>query len=228
MLIYCLLCSFISVPILLIGYYENIFIDSITLCYISTIHYLTVNIGMITSLAYANIERHFIIFRKNGIFTWSRQLIPVISILIYSYIMAILFTFIPSCPYVPCIACHTTELRYMITWLIISFLLPQTIMFISTIYLLVRLYKQRINLNKKPEWSVLKRITIQLCIYVCWSCFYYCPISFYNLTVIINPSHYSLQLKVTVHVINTLVIQSYSILTFISILLSSKRRQQNR
>lgn len=72
MLIYCLLSSFISVPIFLMGYYLNLFQNSISLCQTSTIHYLTINIGMVTSLAYASVERHYFIFRKNGTLTWGR------------------------------------------------------------------------------------------------------------------------------------------------------------
>jgi hypothetical protein len=225
MLIYCLLSAFVSTPIFLIGYYLNIFLYSISLCQTSTVHYLTINIGMITSIAYASVERHFFIFRKNGLLTWQRQLLPVVCILVYSYIVAILFTLIPSCSYTPCVACHTTELYYMMPWVTISFFLPQIIMIISTIYLLIRLHKRRVIFNRRPEWSVLKKIAIQMSIYVLWSCLYYCPISFYNLSLIINSSLYSPELVSLMNIINTVTVQSYPILTFISMLVFKRRKQ---
>ncbi|UJR21375.1 hypothetical protein I4U23_024467 [Adineta vaga] len=227
-LIYCLLSSCINVPIHLIGYYLNFFENSISLCQTSTVHYLTINIGMVTSLAYASVERHIFIFRKNGLLTWTRQLLPVSCILMYSYIVAMLFTLIPTCVYTPCFACHTTDLKYMVPWLTISFFLPQFIMIISTILLLFRLYQQRSNFNKRPEWSVLQRIVGQMSIYVIWSCLYYCPVSFYNLSIIIDPSNYSPELKSIMNIVNTVIVQSYSILTFISMLLFSRRRQEQR
>lgn len=225
MLIYCLLSSFISVPIFLIGYYLNLFQNSISLCQTSIIHYLTINIGMVTSLAYASVERHYLIFRKNNQLTWGRQIFPVICILVYSYIIAILFTLVPSCTYIPCIGCYATDLKYMIPWLTISFFLPQLIMIISTIYLIYRLYEQRKHFNRKPEWSILQKIVIQMSMYVIWSCLYYCPITFYNLSLIINPLLYSPDLKSTMNIINTVIVQSYPILTFISMLFLSRRQK---
>ena len=228
MLIYCLISSFINVPIFLMGYYLHLFENSISLCQASTVHYLTINIGMTTSLCYASVERHFLIFNKNGLLTWRRQLFPVVCILFYSYLIAILFTFIPTCTYTPCVSCHTTEFKYMIPWLTISFFIPQIIMIISTIYLLIRLYRQRATFNKRPEWSVLQRIVVQMSIYVIWSCLYYCPLSFYNLSLIINPFNYSPELKSAMNIINTVIVQSYSILTFVSMLILSRRKQAQK
>jgi len=65
------------------------------------------------------------------------------------------------------------------------------------LYLLIRLYQQRANINKRSGWSILQRIGIQMSIYVIWSCLYYCPVSFYNLSLIIDPSKYSPDLKST-------------------------------
>ncbi|CAF0821096.1 unnamed protein product [Rotaria sp. Silwood1] len=225
MLIYCLLSSVIRSPTFLIGHYLNLFQYSLSLCAISTIHYLTVNIGMVTSLAYASIERHFLIFHKNGLLTWQRQLLPVTCILVYSYLIAILFTLMPTCTLIRCIGCYTTRFLYMIPWLMISFFIPQLVMIISTIYLLFRLYQQRTMFNRRPEWSALQKIVKQMSIYVIWSCLCYCPVSFYNLSIIINPSRFSPDLKTAMDIINTTILQSYPILTFISMLLFTRRRQ---
>lgn len=114
----------------------------------------------------------------------------------------------------------------MIPWLTISFFLPQSIMISSTLYLVFRLYQKRTNFNRKPEWSILQKIVVQMSIYVIWSCLYYCPVSFYNLSLIIDPSTYSPDLKSIMNVVNTVIVQSYPILTFISMLLFSRSKQQ--
>jgi hypothetical protein len=61
-----------------------------------------------------------------------------------------------------------------------------------------------------------------------WSCLYYCPVSFYNLSLIIDPSKYSPDLKSTMNIINTVIVQSYPILTFISMFIFSRRKQTQR
>ncbi|CAF1102363.1 unnamed protein product [Rotaria sordida] len=228
MLIYCLLSSMIRSPTFLIGHYLKIFQYPTSLCKISTIHYLSVNIGMLTSLAYASIERHFLIFHKNGLLTWRRQLLPVTCILVYSYIIAILFTLIPTCSYIQCIPCYTTSFLYMIPWLIISFFIPQLVMIISTIYLLFRLYQRRTMFNRRPEWSALQKIVIQMSIYVIWSCLCFCPISFYNLSIIVDLSLFSPDLQTVMIIIHTTILQSYPILTFISMLLFTLRKKAQR
>lgn len=228
MLVYCFLSELISTPIFLIGYYENLFKDSIVLCQVSTLHYLTINIGMVTSLAYASVERHFLIFQKNGILTWARQIFPNTCLLIYSYIIAALFTLLPTCTYVPCIPCQATTVFYMIPWLTLSFFLPQCVMLVSTIYLLYRLRQQRSIVNRRVEWLVSRKIVVQMSLYVLWSCLYYCPVTFYNFIVLFDTSRYSPQLKSAMTIINTVGVQSYSILTFISMWLFTKRTKEQR
>lgn len=224
MLIYCVFSATISSPMFLIGHYLNLFQYSISLCKISTINYLTINIGMITSLAYASIERHFLIFHKNGLLSWSRQLLPIVSILIYSYIMAIFFTLIPTCVYFQCMACYTASLLYMIPWLLISFFLPHLAMIVSTFYLLVRLHQQRIVSNRRLKWSALKKIIIQISIYIIWSCLYYCPVSFYHISAIINSAYFSSHTNAVMDILSQLVLHIYPILTYISMLLYTRRK----
>lgn len=207
----------------LIGNYLNMFAISKSLCQAAVIHFLTINIGMVTSLAYASVERNFLILHKNGVLTWQRQLLPIIIILVYSYCVAILFTFIPSCGYTECIACVTTSLFGMLLWLIISFLIPQAVMIIATLYLLYRLYKQRALLHQNPQWSALKRIGIQMAVYSLWSCLCYCPLSFYSLSFSIDPSNLEPDTKIIIDIANIFVLQTYPILTFVSMLISLRR-----
>ena len=228
MLIYCLLSAVISTPIFLVGYYMDLFKDSPSLCNTSTVNYLTINVGMVTSLAYASIERHFFIFRKNRRLTWQRQVFPVFCLLAYSYMIATLFTILPTCTYIPCVPCQTTAFHYMIPWLILSFFLPQCIMLLSTVYLLHRLRQQRAIVNRRVEWLVARKIVLQMSFYVIWSCLYYCPVTFYNLTLLFDPSRYSAELKSTMNILNTVCVQSYPVLTFISMFLFVRRREEQK
>lgn len=228
MLIYCLLSAVISTPIFLMGYYMDLFKESPALCNTSTVHYLAINIGMVTSLAYASIERHFFIFRKNGLLTLQRQIFPVLCLLSYSYMIASLFTILPTCAYIPCIPCQATAFQYMIPWLILSFFMPQCIMILSTIYLLYRLRQQRAIVNRRVEWLVSRKIVLQMSFFVLWSCLYYCPVTFYNLTLLFDPSRYSAELKSMMNIISTVSVQSYPVLTFISMFLFVRRRDEQK
>jgi hypothetical protein len=52
-------------------------------------------------------------------------------------------------------------------------------------------------------------------IYIIWSCLYYCPPTFYNLTLIIDPYRFSPSTKTALMIVSTVGVQSYPILTFI-------------
>ncbi len=227
MLIYCLISSFINVPIFLMGYYLQLFEHSRRLCEYYSINALSINIGMVTCLAYASLERNYLIFRKNGLLSWRRQFIPIICLILYSYSMSILILFIPQCIYTPCSACFTQNLIYTLIWLTFSFILPELIMFSSTIILMIRLYRQRINANHSKEGNMYYRIVIQMTIYVIWSCLYYCPPTFYNLTLIIDPNRFSPSTKTAMMIVSTVSVQSYPILTFI-LMINYHRRTKTK
>ena len=215
MLIYCLISSFINVPIFLMGYYLVIFEHSHRLCQYYEINAASINIGMVTCLAYASIERHYLIFRKNGLFSWRRQFIPIICIILYSYAMSMLIVFIPQCTYTPCSSCHAKNLKLMLVWLTFSFIIPELIMFISTMLLIYRLYQQRVSYNRSKEGNIYYRIVTQMTLYVLWSCLYYCPPTFYNLSLIIDPDRVSPPTRSAMIIVSTVSVQSYPILTFI-------------
>ena len=225
MLIYCFLSSLINTPIFLIGYYMHKFEDSYWLCQISIVHYLTINIGLISSLAYASVERHYLIFRPNGQLTWQRQLFPSICLLVYSYVIAFLFTILPSCPYVACVSCQSSSISYMLPWLILSFCLPLLIMIASTIHLLQRLRRHQAASNRRLEWTRSRKIVLQMSIYIIWTCLYYCPVTFYNLAILFDSKYFSAMMKSTMNIINTVCVQSYAILTYASIYLISKKQR---
>jgi hypothetical protein len=215
MLIYCFISSLINVPIFLMGYYLDLFTYSRRLCEYYSINGLSINIGMVSCLAYASLERNYLIFRKNGSLTWRRQIIPILCLILYSYSMSILIVFIPQCDYIPCSSCHTRQLKLMLIWIIISFIIPELIMFSSTIILMIRLYRQRITLNHHTENKTLYRIVIQMTLYIIWSCLYYCPSTFYNLSLIIDSNLTSPSTKSAMNIVSTVSVQSYPILTFI-------------
>ena len=227
MLIFCLISSFINVPIFLMGYYLSLFEQSRRLCQYYAINGLSINIGMVSCLAYASLERNYLIFRKNGLLTWRRQLIPIICLIIYSYSMSIFIVFVPQCKYVPCAPCHTSQLKYMLVWLIISFIIPEIIMFSSTIILIIRLYRLRTNYNRQKERNMYYRIAIQMTLYVFWSCLYYCPPTLYNLSVIIDAHRYSPTIKSVMLIVSTVSVQSYPILTFM-LMTNFHRRTTNQ
>ncbi|UJR29203.1 hypothetical protein I4U23_010417 [Adineta vaga] len=226
MLIYCLISSFINVPIFLTGYYLNLFEQSHRLCEYYTINALAINIGMVTCLAYASIERNYLIFRKNGLLSWRRQLIPISCLIFYSYFMSILMVYIPQCDYIPCQSCHTQELIYMIIWLIISFIIPELIMFSSTILLIIRLYRKRLNFNQSKDDTIFYRIVMQMSLYVIWSCLYYCPPTFYSLSLILNSNLTSPSTRSAMIIVNTVSVQSYPILTCI-LMINYRQRTKN-
>jgi len=196
------------------GYYLSLFEHSYRLCQSYTTNGSAINIGMVTCLAYASLERNYLIFRKNGLLSWRRQLIPVICLLFYSYSMSILFVFIPECNYILCSPCYTVNLKYMLLWLIFSFIIPELIMFSSTIILMIRLYQQQINGNRSKAGNIFHRIVIQMTLYVLWSCLYYCPPAFYNLTLIFDPYRFSPSTRSAMLIVSTVSVQSYPILTF--------------
>jgi hypothetical protein len=196
------------------GYYLSLFNHSYRLCQYYTINASAINIGMVTCLAYASLERNYLIFRKNGLLSWRRQLIPIGCLLLYSYFISILFVVIPQCDYIPCAPCYTANLKYIFIWLVFSFILPELVMFSSTIILMVRLYRQRINCNRSKEGNIYHRIVIQMALYVIWSCLYYCPPIFYNLALIFDPNRFSPPTRSAMLIVSTVSVQSYPILTF--------------
>lgn len=215
MLIFCLFSSFLNVPIFLIGYYLDIFDNSPRLCEFYSVNALAINIAMLTCLAYASLERNYFIFHKTGILTWRRQWIPIVCLTFYSYFISILFIFIPQCDYIPCSPCHNRYVKYLIPWLIISFLIPELLMFSSTIVLILRLSRQKIGFNRSKEGNTFRRIVIQMTLYIVWSCLYYCPPTFYNLALSIDPNCFSPPTSSAMIIVSTVSVQSYPILTFI-------------
>lgn len=215
MLIFCLISSFINVPIFLTGYYLNLFEHAHRLCDYYSVNALSISIGMVTCLAYASIERNYLMFRKNGLLSWRRQWIPIICLIVYSYIMALLIFYVPQCDYIPCSPCHTIQLNYMLLWLTFSFIIPELAMFSSTIILILRLYRQRMSFSRTKEENIYYRIVIQMAMYVFWSCLYYCPPTFYNLALIIDPDRFSPPTRSAMLIVSTVSVQSYPILTFI-------------
>ncbi|CAF3848772.1 unnamed protein product [Adineta steineri] len=226
MLIYCLISSFINVPIFLTGYYLNLFEQSRHLCQYYATNALAINIGMVTCLAYASLERNYLIFRRNGLLSWRRQFLPILCLIFYSYIISILIIFIPQCDYIPCAPCHTRQLISMLIWLTFSLIIPELIMFSSTIILMIRLYRKHNGLNRHRDKNIFHRIVIQMILYMIWSCLYYCPPTFYNLSLIIDSNISSPSIKSAMIIVSIVSVQSYPILTFI-LMINYHRKTKN-
>ena len=209
------------------GYYLSLFGHSNHLCDYYTVNALAINIGMVTCVAYASIERNYLMFRKNGLLSWRRQWIPMICLILYSYIMAILIQFAPQCNYIPCTPCHTLRLNYMLLWLTFSFIIPELVMFSSTIILMLRLYRYRMSFTRSKEANIFYRIAIQMTLYVLWSCLYYCPSTFYNLALIVDPNRFSPSTRSAMLIVSTVSVQSYPILTFI-LMINYHRRTKTK
>ena len=226
MLIYCLISSFIDVPIFLMGYYLNLFFYSHRLCHYYGVNTLSIYIGMNTSLAYASLERNYFIFRKNGLLSFRRQCIPIGCLMIYSYSMGLIIVLASRCPSTLCSSCYSKESYTMFIWLFISFVLPELVMFSSTMLLLLRLYRHRSHLIRPQERNIYYRIVMQMGLYVIWSCFYYCPPTFYNLALLFNGDLISPSTKSAMVMVSTLGVQSYPVLTFI-VMTNFHRRMKN-
>lgn len=197
------------------GYYLNLFDGTPRLCQYYSVNASAINIGMVTCLAYASVERNYLIFRKNGILTWRRQFIPITCLIFYSYFMSILIVFIPQCSYSPCSSCFSRDLSYLLIWLMFSFIIPELIMLSSTIILIIRLCRHRSNFKRTKEGNIFHRIVIQMTLYVFWSCLYYCPPTFYSLILIIDSNLLSPETRTAMLIVSTVSVQSYPILTFI-------------
>lgn len=176
---------------------------------------ISVFVGVLSCLAYASVERNYFIFRKNPPLTWRRQITPMICLIFYSYFVAILFTFVPQCELISCTACHSRQMNPQLVWLTVTFLLPELIMFSSALVLIVRLYRQRRRFPRAKDRRIFIRIAVQMLFYVLWSCLYYCPPSFYNLSLLLNSSQSSPTTKSAMIIVSTVSMQTYPLLTFV-------------
>jgi len=141
MFIYCLISSLMNVSIFLMEHHLDVFEQSRRLCEYYSINALSINIGILS---------------------WPRQFIPIICLILYSYSISIFIFFIPQCDYIPCSSCHTKNLKYMFVWLTFSFIIPELIMFSSTIILIIHLSQPRTDFNRSTERNLFYRIVIQM------------------------------------------------------------------
>lgn len=209
------------------GYYLSLFQYFNRLCDYYAVNALAINIGMVTCLAYASVERNYLMFRKNGLLSWRRQWIPIVCLILYSYIMALINLYAPKCHYIPCSPCNTIDFNYMILWLVLSFIIPELVMFSSTMILMYRLYRHRMSFTRTKDENIYYRIVIQMTLYVFWSCLYYCPTTFYNLALIVDPDRFSPGTRSAMLIVSTVSVQSYPILTFI-LMINYHRRTKTK
>ena len=128
------------------------------------------------------------------------------------------FYLFPQCQYVPCVPCTAYSLKLMIVWQAFSFYIPMLSLVVLTIILIIRVNRSRQQL--RPQLHQRSRsavkITIQLCIYICWSLIYYCPPAFYSLVIAIDAKKYSSPVMRSIStMIGVVGIQIYPILTYV-------------
>lgn len=128
----------------------------------------------IALFAWATIERHILIFHDKWVGTREKRLVvhygPMISIILYYLIYYSIIHFAPFCEnsfdvflaggiFVPCIFSRT----FLGSWdLIIHQFIPTLIIVFFSIFLVVRVVKQRRRFNQAITWRRHRKLTVQL------------------------------------------------------------------
>ena len=226
-LFYCILQGLVVVPIMLTGYYFHVFDSNRAYCHLLFILVTTALIGLPTSIAWASVERNIFIFQINRKLTLRREILPSVLIFFGSLISSVMLNLIPQCHYTPCTPCILQKLYLVLIGSTLNFLVPVVTMILSTLIFLWRLYiKQRhraigregmLKSVKQHKWQrPMRRVAIQMVIYVIWSLCYCLPNLVYNLLSIVNAKKY---LSATAGSVITIVaiagVQTYPLLTFI-------------
>ncbi|CAF1064951.1 unnamed protein product, partial [Didymodactylos carnosus] len=181
---------------------------------------------MAHSLAWASVERHFILFQKPSKKSLKRQLLKFLLSYLTNIMLTSVFIVLPQCSYIPCIACFNYHPKLVILWCCYSFFIPFAIMIMATFILIYRLYSKQNSLHIR-QWKPLKNLTIQIIIYVLWFCITYCPSPLYRVLKTFDPKRYKSSFMSNILVLFTYAgIQTYPILTHI--LLKSKHRPRKR
>ena len=141
MLFFCLSNSIIYIPGSYVGVYLSWFTLSPLFCKIFLIHGYAVFAGLAYLLMWTSLERHHFLFRLNMTITFSREILPLLIVIIFVYTCSILFVLIPNCAkYIVCEACFTQDFLYVILLTLYTFVIPVVIMIFSTMILLRRLF----------------------------------------------------------------------------------------
>lgn len=229
MLIFCLINSVIYVPGFYAGVYFSWFIISPIYCTIFLIHAYAIFGGLAYLLMWASLERHIFYFRINSRISFSRQIFPLITVLIFVYICSILFVLLPKCSKeISCEPCFIQNFTNVLLFTLYTFVIPIFIMICSTIILLRRLFQHRTKLNKRGRWIRLKRMFYQSIIYLGWYCLAYWPYTTYSLLISYDSNRFdSVILKNTSSLFSIYGLQLLPILTYF-IFKSNQKQKQNK
>jgi hypothetical protein len=229
MLFFCLCNSVIYVPGFYVGVYLSWFIKSPAFCTIFLIHSYTIFGGLAYLLMWTSLERHQFLFRLNVTISLSRQMFPLLIVIIFVYTCSILIVLVPKCSQdIVCEACFVQNLFYVILFTFYTFVIPVVVIIISTIILFWRLFQQRTRLNKRRKWTRLKRMFYQSIIYLGWYCIAYWPYTIYLLLAAYDSIRFdSVILKNILSLISICGIQILPILTYF-LFKSNKKRTQNK
>ncbi|CAF1114806.1 unnamed protein product [Didymodactylos carnosus] len=220
-IIFCIIGGLFSGPYFIAGYDLILFQKSIEFCHLHVVTGYFYFIAIPTTICFTSIERHVVMFRRNGVLTWKRQLIPFSLIILYCFLVVCSFALIPQCNYLPCVPCTNLNVHILLAWQTCSFILPLIITMLSTLAFLFRLYnyfneQARIrNGIDKQQSKTLKIVAIQAIIYLLWCSVVYCPPNIYNFLVAYNSKRYTSSLMKTIGgVISNCGLQAYPIITF--------------
>ena len=124
-------------------------------------------------IAWASIERHFLIFHSQWLNTMKNRLlihyIPLITIILYTYIFYIVCIFFVPCQVnfdyssnwclAPCYIQFSTLGQFDV---IFNGIIPCIVIIIANILLFIRIIKQKHRLRQEVQWHKYKRMIIQL------------------------------------------------------------------
>ncbi len=229
MLVFCLSNSLIYVPCFYVGIYLSWFIISPIFCTIFQIHAYAIFAGLAYLLMWTSLERHRYLFQINRTLSFSRQIFPLVIVLIFVYLCSTLIILLPKCLKQEISkTCFIHKFSYVILFTFYTFVIPIITMICSTGVLLWRLYEHRTRLNKRRRWIRLKRMFYQSIIYLIWYCLAYWPYTIYSLLISYDSNRFdSVILKSTSYLISIYAIQTLPILTYF-IFKSNKKRTQNK
>ncbi|CAF3515684.1 unnamed protein product [Rotaria sp. Silwood1] len=227
MLFFCLFNSVIYAPGLYVGIHLSWFIVSRVFCILFLIHNYVIFGGLAYLLMWASLERHRFLFQINTPISLSRQMIPLIIVIIFVYTCSILIVLLSKCSkYGKFEVCFIENVSDVIIFTLYTFVIPMVIMIFATTILLRRLYEYRTRINKRRRWIRLKKMFYQSLIYLGWYCVSYWPHTIYSILIVYDSNRFdSVILRNTLHLVSICGIQALPILTYFTFKPNKKQLQ---
>ena len=173
-----LLLSFFTVPLhTFAGYFWSDLIVTSNqrqqlLCNITLITLFVASAGIGYSLAYASVERIFLIFYSHSIrLTWRRQSAPFLLIFSVSSIVITLVILLIKCPSdcPSCLFCCFESVANHFIWLVLQFLVPVLVMLVAISFFIYRIETHtrriRTSISRRRSRKRFQRILLHLNLY---------------------------------------------------------------